>query len=271
MEINLMTLTNNTLQTVRAQGWQRGFGNLLEKENTLHWGGRRWIVPALVWLAILNGFILLIAYGMQQDDSLTISQIVPQALEVFLNIAVLASAVGAVIGAQGTIIREKQLGTAAWILSKPASRGGFVLAKLVAYTFTAVTLSLAVPALVYYVESQFLWQQIPAVVPFILGWLVMALSLVFYVAFTLMLGTLFNSRGPVAGIGLGFLFAGQLLPNFLPQWMTVVGPWMLKDVAVGLAMGVALPSIWPVPVISTVVLTVVCVGIALWRFGREEF
>ena len=41
-----------------------------------------------------------------------------------------ASVIAVVAKTQGAIIGEKQLGTAAWVLSKPASRRAFVLAKL---------------------------------------------------------------------------------------------------------------------------------------------
>jgi hypothetical protein len=46
---------------------------------------------------------------------------------------------------------------------------------------------------------------------------------------------------------------------------------MLKDIAVGLVPGGALPTIWPIPVVATIAWTALFVGVALWRFGREEF
>jgi hypothetical protein len=50
-----------------------------------------------------------------------------------------------------------------------------------------------------------------------------------------------------------------------------VTPWPLPDVATGLALGTELPSVWPVPIIATVIWIVVMTAVALWRFGREEF
>jgi ABC-2 type transport system permease protein len=86
-----------------------------------------------------------------------------------------------------------------------------------------------------------------------------------------MLGTLFNSRGPVSAIGLGFLFSGQIFPNFLPEWATLIFPWKLAELASGLALEQQVPPIWPTPVIATAIWTIVFVVVALWRFEREEF
>ena len=86
-----------------------------------------------------------------------------------------------------------------------------------------------------------------------------------------MLGTLFNRRGPVSAIGLGFLFGGQIFPNFLPEWVTLNFPWKLAELDSGPTLGQPLPPGWIIPVIATAVWTVVFIGVALWRFGREEF
>ena len=93
----------------------------------------------------------------------------------------------------------------------------------------------------------------------------------FYLALTLLLGTLFSTRGPISGIAMGVLFAGFLPPNLVPQAVQLVLPWTLKDSAVGLALGTPLPAVWIIPVIATVLWTALFLGVALWRFGREEF
>jgi ABC-2 type transport system permease protein len=176
-----------------------------------------------------------------------------------------------IIGAQGAIIGEKQLGTAAWVLSKPASRSAFVLAKLLSHSLAYLILSLILPSLAFLGQSLILWGMTPALPAFLSGWLVMALHMLFYIALTIMLGTLFATRGPVAAISLGFLFGGQMFPNFLPQLVTSIFPWKLSELAPMLALGQPLPASWPIPIIATVVWTVMFIAIALWRFEREEF
>lgn len=266
-----MATANNTLQPVFERGWRRGFGNLFRTENNLRWGKNRWILSALIWLAILNGFIFLVAYGEADSGRLTPAEIAAECLAVFMTFGTIATAVGVVTGVQGAIIREKQLGTAAWVLSKPVSRSAFVLAKLFSHSITFLALPLLVTSLVFYAQSQLLWGQAPAVTSFLAGWLIMALHMLFYLSLTLMLGTLFSARTPVSAIGLGFLFGGQIFPNFLPAWATLIFPWKLSELAPALALGQPLPPGWPIPLIATAIWTVVFIAIALWRFGREEF
>jgi ABC-2 type transport system permease protein len=266
-----MTTANNTLRPVLERGWRRGFTNLFRNENNLRWGRNRWILSAVIWLAILNGFIFLVAYGEADGGRSTPAEIAAEAIAIFMTFGTIATAVGVVTGVQGAIIREKQLGTAAWVLSKPVSRSAFVLAKMLSYFLAYLILPLILTSLVFYGQSQMLWSQTPALPPFLAGWLVMALHMLFYVSFTLMLGTLFNTRGPVSAIGLGFLFGGQIFPNFLPQWVTLIFPWKLSELAPALALEQPLPLGWPIPVIATAVWTIVFIALALWRFGREEF
>ena len=266
-----MTTTSNTLRPATERGWRRGFGNLFRNENNLRWGKNRWIRSALIWLVILNGFIFLAAYGEADSGRLTAEEMAAEGISIFMNFCAIAAAVGVITGVQGVIIREKQLGTAAWVLSKPVSRSAFVLAKMMSHALAYLILPLIVTSLVFYAQSQFLWNQVPALTPFLAGWLVIVVHTLFYLSFTLMLGTLFNSRGPVSAIGLGFLFGGQIFPNFLPEWATLIFPWKLAELASGLALEQQVPPIWPIPVIATAIWTIVFVVVSLWRFEREEF
>jgi ABC-2 type transport system permease protein len=266
-----MSAQTDSLQPVRELGWRSGFGNLLRKENGMRWGGRRWLIPALVWIAIINGIVTLIAFAEKADPGTAGQDIASEAIDVFVQLGIFASAIGVVIGVQGAIIREKQLGTAAWILSKPASRTSFITSKWLAYSISAMVLSLVLPAIVFLVQSQIFWGKLPAAVPFLEGWLIMVLNLQFYLALTLMLGTLFNARGAVTGIGLGFMFLGSLLSQILPSWISSLFPWLLQNLAGAIAVSRPLPAGWQVPVIATALWIPIFIGIALWRFSREEF
>jgi ABC-2 type transport system permease protein len=168
-------------------------------------------------------------------------------------------------------VREKQLGTAAWILSKPVSRSAFVLAKFVAYTVAFLSLAILVPSAVFYGQSVFLAGRAPELAPFLAGVGLLALHTLFYLALTLLLGTIYNTRGPIGGIAMGVLFAGFLPPNLVPQAVLLALPWTLGKSAVGLVLGGELPTVWIIPVIATAMWIALFVGVALWRFGREEF
>jgi ABC-2 type transport system permease protein len=266
-----MQAQTETLQPVRDLGWRSGFANLLHKENSMRWGKRRWIIPALIWMTIINGFVALIAFAGKMDPGMAGQDISAMAIDVFVQIGIFASSIGVIVGTQGAIIREKQLGTAAWILSKPASRSAFIMSKWLAYSISSVILSLVMPAFVFMLESQLFWGKLPAMTPFLGAWMVMFLNLQFYLALTLMLGTLFNARGAVAGIGLGFLFSGSFLSLVLPAWIASLFPWALQSLASAMALGKPLPAGWQVPIVATVLWIPVFIAIALWRFHREEF
>jgi energy-coupling factor transporter ATP-binding protein EcfA2 len=111
----------------------------------------------------------------------------------------------------------------------------------------------------------------PDLTPFLTAVALMAVHTLCYLALTLLLGTLFDMRGTIAGLAMGVLFAGFLPPNLIPQAALLALPWTLSQSAVGLALGSALPPVWPIPIVATVLWTGLFLGVALWRFGREEF
>jgi ABC-2 type transport system permease protein len=259
-----------TLHRLAGRDDLRGFANLFANENHGWWRTRAWLIQLAVWLGIINGLIALVTYGETQDASGAMPPLLETLIQVFFKAGGPAIAVGAVIAAQGAVVGEKQLGTAAWIMSKPAGRSAFLLSKLAAYLLVFVGLAIAVPSVVFFGQTRFAAGQMPALLPFLAAQGVMLLHLLFYLALTLLLGAFASSRGPVAGGALGFLFAGMLLPSFVPQ-VAVVFPWQLGDIATGLTLGTRLPATWPIPVLATAGWTLLFIAAALWRFAREEF
>jgi ABC-2 type transport system permease protein len=258
------------LEVVRERGWRRGFANLLSNEQRQWWGTRKWLVHLFLWIALLNGLILLIGVTEGKEANLR-TPVYETLIQVFFGVGALATGIGVITTAKGAIVREKQLGTAAWVLSKPVARSAFVLAKFVAYAIGFVSLGVLVPSLVFLAESATLGGRTPELAGFLSAVGLLALHALFYLALALLLGTLFSTRGPIGGIALGVLFAGFLPPTLLPQFVRYLLPWTLKDSAVGLALGSALPAVWAMPVITSVIWIGIFVGAAVWRFGREEF
>jgi len=258
------------LQAVNESGWRRGLANLLQNENRMWWGTRKWLVHLLLWLVVLNGLILLVGLtdGQETNNPFPLYDTL---IQVFFSVGALATGIGVVTTAQGAIVREKQLGTAAWILSKPVSRSAFVLAKLVAYALGFLCLAIVLPSAIFYAESLVLAGRAPELAPFLTAVGIMAVHTLFYLALTLLLGTLYDTRGPIGGIAMGVLFAGFLPPNLVPQVAMLALPWTLGKSAVGLVLGSELPAVWIIPVIATALWIALFVGVALWRFGREEF
>ena len=259
----------NILQRITPGRALRGFGNLLGNEHRAWWCTRKWLVHLLIWIAIINGFTGLIGWAEGQDGEAA-SEVYSEVVQVFFIIGGIAAALGVVSTTQGAIVGEKQLGTAAWIMSKPVSRSAFVLAKLLAHAGAFVVLAVGVPAIVFCIQSLAAGWGMPPLVPFAGGLAVLMLHLLFYLTLTIMLGTVFNSRGPIVGIGVGLIIAGQSLPNLLPQLSTFF-PWRLPWAAGGQVLGEAVSLEALVAIGVTAAWMVLFVAVAAWRFEREEF
>jgi ABC-2 type transport system permease protein len=261
--------TGATLQPVAGHGWRLGFGNLLDNESRRWWGTRRWLLHLALWIVLINGLVALVV-ATSGPDGMTPDETYAEVADVFTGALAITTAIGVVAVAQGAIIGEKQLGTAAWVMSKPASRSAFVLAKLCATGAALLVLGVLVPSAVYYAEALAFFGHAPALAPMaaVLG--LLTLHLAFYLALTLALGTLFSGRGPVTGIGVGLVVAGLILGSALRP-LAMVLAWPLSAISRGILQGQPLPGGWPIPVVATGIWVVVLIAVALWRFGREEF
>ena len=244
-----------------------GFGNMFRKELGQWWGTRTWWVQILIWMFILNGISTIVAL----TEAGTPGEVLQEVMLTFLPMSLGAIGIGTVITVQGAIVGEKELGTAAWVMSKPASRAAFILAKTFAYAIGYWVTAIIIPSTIFFITMRQLVSAPLAIMPFIAGVTLVALGQLFYLALTLMLGTFFSSRGPIAGIGIAFILTGLMLKGFIPFQVLIMTPWPLPDVASGLALGTELPSVWPVPIIATGFWIVIMSAVALWRFEREEF
>ncbi len=275
--------SNTMFQMVNERGWRAGLFNLVRKETLDWWGTRTWLVQSLLWLAILNGFTLSVIF-MTSDpaswtgaDPETLRQLADKTtipLDKFFQIAGIAMTIGIVVLAQDEIIGEKRSGSAAWILSKPVSRSAFVLSKLLGnLPGILVTQVLLQGAICYAMVSINRGSALP-VIGFLGGLGAITLALLFYLTLTLMLGTLFESRGAVMGIPLTIIMGFPIFPLILPASFRLL-PYALtldgggaSSVALALTMGQPIPSL--LPVIASAAWSVLFICVAIWRFRREE-
>jgi ABC-2 type transport system permease protein len=273
---------NSAFQSVNEHGWRMGFANILRKENHDWWGTRRWWTNVVIWLVMINGIAALMLWAPTQDPSQPDAEplVLPAEMAVatgMVNLVILAglfTPIGGIITMQGSIIDEKKSGTAAWILSKPVSRPAFIVAKLIANSVALITVSIVIQWAVSYLLFA-IRGSTPAPGPFAFGVALLALHLLFYLTLTLMLGTIFSDRGPVIAIPVVVLFSAQFLMNNFPA-LAALSPWGLifptatdQPIVIQAMMGVSLTNL--VPILATIAWIVVFVGVALWRFGREEF
>jgi ABC-2 type transport system permease protein len=264
---DLIVAARQGLLPVSENAWLGGFGNMLRKELGQWWGTRSWWMQTLIWVLILNGITTIIML----TETLTPSEMLQELVQTFLPMSAVAVGIGTVITVQGAIVGEKQLGTAAWVMSKPASRSAFILAKAFAYALGFWVTAILIPTAIFVIETRQLVSAPLSIMPFLAGVALVAMSQLFYLTLTLMLGTFFNSRGPIAGIGIAFVLTGMILKGMVPLPILAVTPWLLPDLGSALTLGSPLPSIWFVPILATGIWIVVMTAVALWRFGREEF
>jgi len=182
-----------------------------------------------------------------------------------------AIGIGVVLTIQGAVVGEKELGTAAWVMSKPVSRSSFVLAKLIAYSVGFLATALLIPSLIFMVQAQFLLPVSLDYGQFALAVGIVALSVLFYIVLAIGLGCMFKGRGPVAGLGIGLVLVGQFFKGMLPMPLVMATPWLLGDVATSYALASPPDFNRMVPISVTATAAVALVCLAIWRFHREEF
>lgn len=245
----------------------KGFGNVFRKELSAWTGTRTWWVQPLVWLAVLVGPLLLPLYLMRDVFAAQTNGTLPTALEMFFTFAAFAPAVGAVLLLHGSVIGERQLGTAAWVLSKPVGRSAFLLAKLAANAAALLIVALLVPGAVAYALVS-LESGAPLPVGWFLGGLgLAAVAVLFYLCVALSLGVLVRGRGVVLAVSLALLLGGDLVLGVAPGLASVT-PWVLGRFAAAVGQGAPLPS--ALPPLATLAWCLLFLAVGLWRFGRED-
>lgn len=274
--------SNTEFQVVGHQGWLGGFSNIFSKENYRWWRTRQWLVQTLVWLAITNGILAVglwskpnLPPGLDEASRKAYIESIPMTiLDPFFNIIGMAAAIGTIILGQDAMINEKNNGTAAWVLSKPASRGAFVLSKIFSNSLGILVTMVIIQGAAAYLQFWVKGTTLP--LPEFAGAMGMVfLGLIFYLTLTIMLGSISNSRGLVIGIPI-LLNLGYQAFLMIGDWVGEIMPWNLT-VPIGdnpsmvmlLIQGSPLPTI--TPLIATALWSILFTVIALWRFNREEF
>ena len=273
---------NLELERVKERSGLRGFSNLFRKENRAWWGTRRWWINALLWTVLLGGLtaIMLFASGEEVNEATEaeitqagglLAYILLLGLNVFFQFGVPVLAIGTVILAQDLIIGEKQSGVAEWLLSKPVTRRAYVLAKVAANALGVFALLVGLPSVVAYGMLSLRMGAPFPLAPFLSAVGIMTVHTLFYLTLTLMLGTIFNNRGPILGIALASVLGGGMLGGFIKP-LFYVTPWMLPKVALLTATGQAIPAEMGIAsLVATALWSVVFIFVALVKFEKMEY
>ncbi len=261
---------NEVFELEIGTGWNRGLDNMVRSGFARWFKTKTWWIQCLIWGGLATIFVspaVLLKEPPRLMDSLMI-------LFIFIG---LFPAVGVIIIMQDAIVGEKREGTAAWVLSKPLTRPSFVLSKVIANCVGILVTMIVVPFCISFSilsighKSNF----------FSLGFVgvmgVIFINHYFFLALTLMLGTFFNSRGPVIGIPLAVLFLQQNILYFLPSlrfmlpWNLVVPLGDTNPLVISLVMGTPVQSYQMVLLLVIALEGILFTLIGIWRFNQEEF
>jgi ABC-2 type transport system permease protein len=251
-----------------------GLGPLLGKELLEQWRTKRLLIVAIVFVLLAIGSAFLARYTAELVQSLggvpfeiefpepTVADAVTQ----FLKNLGQAGILTAILLSMGSVATERERGTAALLLSKPASRAAYLVAKLIAIGVT-LGVSLALASAVGYLYTTLLFEAPDAV-----GWAGMTallwLALLAYGALTFLGSTLTRSPMAAAGIGIaGLIGIGIIsaLPNVAPYTPAGISGSPAEALALGTDPG---PLIGPL--LANVAL-VAGLAMASWlAFRRQE-
>jgi ABC-2 type transport system permease protein len=238
-----------------------GFRNLVGKENGQWTAGPSLLAHGITWMLIVALISVVVAFIRgKMEPGYTPKDINDAGALMFFVLGSVASVIAVVAKTQGSIIGEKQFGTAAWVLSKPASRKAFVLAKLAVHFRWLLVVTLLFPALVFYGLMTAISTLPPPPLLFLGGFAILALGL---------LGTIFESRGALAGSVFGFMVGGFMIANYA-SWLTAAFPWLFFQSGYYLVTQGQVPGYGLISIPATALWTVLFVLLALRRFERAE-
>jgi ABC-2 type transport system permease protein len=252
------------LQPRQERGWRTGLPTLMSAEFGSWWRTKAWWIQALLWTVVINASVSVAVWD-ANAEGLTVFTL--------YGVMTMFPAIAVAILMQDAIVGEKRSGTAAWVLSKPASRPAFMLAKLVPNAVGVIATMVAIPSGVLLIQASMAGIEV-SIPRFALGTTIVALNLMFYLTLTLMLGTLFDSAAPVIAIPLAFAFGQQLVVG-IPGLGSVL-PWALvvptndADTSVIVALIVGQPVAAPGAIVLTATACVIFSVVAFARWSRTE-
>ena len=273
-------------------GWTAGLRNMLHKENARWWNWKSLAVQLIIWTLIINSMVALAVFVLpnmpisdvkqqlnsstdpktQQASSMldfTPEGIVSLGMTMFFQIASIALLIGGVILAHDAILKERESGTAAWVLSKPVSRKAFVLSKLVANVLGLLIIVILVQAAIAYAQCSIVYGGPAPLLNFVRGLGLLGLNSLFYMALALAIGAFTTSRGAALGLPIVVGLVGSVLLDLVHE-LQYVTPWTLGQMSLAFVQGAPLPD-WAIfPILATIVWIIAFAGAAIWRFERIE-
>jgi len=264
---------SSQLQPVEEKGWKRGLGNLLQGEYSVWFKSSKWWKQFILWFSIINLMMIAMVYANDQAGGDG-----PDVLFMYGIFGGMFVAFGVMIIMQRTMIGEKRSGTAAWVLSKPVTRTSFVVSRLFVNSIGILLIAVVVPGVLFYVTlgmiSDIGWL---SPLGFLAAIVMVVVHTFFWIALVVMMGTLSESSSQVIAIPMVLYFVLWMGSGLIPG-LAYVSPLILtfspdpdhmNSLATSLMTGESVFS-W-LPLISTVVLCIVFIVVAIRSFNQQEF
>ena len=267
-----MKMTEQNSYERITHNWRAGLSNLLDFEIAHWWKTRRWWLQSLIWIIVVNGSIAAMALVVlpltlppTEQSTLNPSQLIPLYVEGIGFFGPL----GIILLMHGVVVSERQSGVTAWILSKPVSRSTYVMSKFVGNALGILFSVVFLPGVIAYVMLSLGFVGSWLSFGFLAALALIALEALFYIAFTIMLGTLFRQPIPVLAVGIGFFLSQQILIMAFPFLFDFLPISLSKALFMPVALYQQLPTI--IPIVANLVWISLWISIAVWRFSKEEF
>ncbi|MCD1295052.1 hypothetical protein CUJ83_08585 [Methanocella sp. CWC-04] len=273
---------NSSLVRETNKGWTTGLSNMLSKENGEWWNLKSILMQLIIWTFIVNGIVAMILFivpnmaasegsadAQNTPGTSTPEELAHEGMMVFFNLSAMAISIGAIIISHESILKERETGTAAWVLSKPVSRKAFVISKFFANGIGVLLIIVLIQGAISYGLCSIVQGTPIDLVPYFAAVCVLGLICLFYTTLSIAMGVFSNSKAAVIGIPMLILFMGSMLSQFIQPLQYIV-PHTLVPVSAGLATGAGMQQIMVVPILATAAWIAVFIGITLWKFERID-
>ncbi len=260
-------LKNKNLDQRSFSKWNQGFTNLFYTELSRWFEGKGFLTRLLLWCGFSNGMAVLIWLQAPNVGS--------EAILVFGIFAGLTSSIGITIIMQETIVGEIKSGAASWILSKPITRESYILAKWIGNSIGSTISMIIAPTCVFYILFFLFTGEILNLEMFSAAVAVLSLNMLFFLSFTLMMGSFQRNSSLVIGVPIGFYLLQQILVNFSSFLVDIV-PWGLTNplsdgtpsIVVSFILGIQPFS--TLPILVTALYIIILVLLTIWIMKKQE-
>lgn len=259
---------------VKDGGLLAGLSNMLANENGRWWSTEKWVIQLTAWIVLLDltmAFLLYVRPYITGEAGSPgfVSSNVRMVSGLFFSLAGIYLPFGIAIMTHDAVIRERELGTMAWVLSKPISRLSFALSKVIANTIGVMALMVIVPGIIAYAMISLYNGSLINAGNFFGALGILALLCMFYIALVFMLGSITKSRYAVLGVTALYILMSLGAAEQLQKIGTYLS-WRLSYTAADLsAYGILAPDALA-QFISAGALILVMLGIAFVSVERIE-